>query len=82
MTLDRVHGAPGLKKSHDVEMEADIPDVEDRGVRATGRAAAMPSAMGGKGWNERPTAMSNWFLAQLLAYADSWEGAYGTVDRV
>ncbi len=65
-----------------MEMEADLADVVDRAVRATGRATVTPSAMGGKGWNERPIAMSNWFLAQPLAWADSWEGAYGKVGRV
>jgi hypothetical protein len=82
MTCDAVLKMPRLKRSHDVEMEADLVDVVDCAVRVTGQTTATPSAIGGKGWNERPIAMSNWFVAQPLARADSWEGAYGKVGHV
>ena len=80
MTLDAVRKVPGEKRSHDVEMEADLADVVDCAVRATGQvqghqqhhqpwAASVPNCrkMMRKSWNERSIAMSNWLLVQALA---------------
>src|SRR5487761_170756 len=54
MTLDAVHKAPRMKRSHDLEMEGDLEDVLDCAVRTTGQATATPSAMGGKAGTKGP----------------------------